>query len=246
MKFNQDDVSQVSEDLRRKLLKLYDTYMSADGREVNYIGLLHDDEFRSYVDSTAELQKVNLGELSGNEMKCFWINIYNSLIVHAITVRGPAKDLLQRLRWFGDISYVIGGCKFSANDIEHGILRANAPSPASFWSIVGLKNCAPPTFSQKDPRVKFAARKVDPRIHFALNCGASSCPPIKVYSSINLEEQLDAAAEAFCLEEVQFIEGQNELLLSSIFKWYGTDFGASKSDLISFLSKYSSQGNLSG
>lgn len=234
--------AQVSEDLRRKLLKLYDTHMSADGRQVNYTGLLHDKGFRSYVDSTAELQKVNLGDLSGDEMKCFWINVYNSLIVHAITVNGPAKNLFQRLRWFGEISYDIGGYTFSANDIEHGILRANAPSPASFWSIVGLRKCAPPTFSQKDPRVKFAARKVDPRIHFALNCGASSCPPIKVYSSENLEEELDAAAEAFCQEEAEFIEGENELLLSSIFKWYWVDFG-SRSDLISFLSKYSSQGN---
>jgi len=218
--------------------------MSADGRQVNYTGLLHDDGFRSYVDSTAELQKVKLGELSGDEMKCFWINIYNSLIVHAIAVHGPAKDLFERLRWFGDISYDIGGHTFSANDIEHGILRANAPSPASFWSIVGLRNCAPPTFSQKDPRVKFAATKVAPRIHFALNCGSSSCPPIKVYSSTNFGEELDAAAEAFSWDEVDFIEGKNELLLSSIFKWYGMDFGASKSDLISFLSKYSSQGNL--
>ena len=28
--------------------------------------------------------------------------------------------------------------------------------------------------------------KVDPRIHFALNCGARSCPPIRIYNSKNL------------------------------------------------------------
>ena len=28
-----------------------------------------------------------------------------------------------------------------------------------------------------------AVLQVDPRIHFALNCGAKSCPPIKTFSS---------------------------------------------------------------
>jgi hypothetical protein len=45
-------------------------------------------------------------------------------------------------------------------------------------------------------------RPVDPRIHFALNCGAASCPAIKLYSTDTLEEGLAAAAEAFCASEV--------------------------------------------
>ncbi len=47
---------------------------------------------------------------------------------------------------------------------------------------------------------------LDPRIHFALVCGAKSCPPIKVYTSGALEEGLEAAASAFC-------EGELHLLL---------------------------------
>ncbi len=39
---------------------------------------------------------------------------------------------------------------------------------------------------------------VDPRIHFALVCGAKSCPPIKVYAPTSLEEGLDSATMAFC------------------------------------------------
>lgn len=38
---------------------------------------------------------------------------------------------------------------------------------------------------------------MDPRIHFALVCGAKSCPPIKLYSGSNLEEGLNLAAEGF-------------------------------------------------
>jgi hypothetical protein len=43
---------------------------------------------------------------------------------------------------------------------------------------------------------------VDARIHFALNCGAASCPAIKLYSTETLEEGLTGAAEAFCTSEV--------------------------------------------
>ena len=32
--------------------------------------------------------------------------------------------------------------------------------------------------------------KMDARIHFALVCGAKSCPPIRVYSPENLDEAL--------------------------------------------------------
>jgi hypothetical protein len=45
-------------------------------------------------------------------------------------------------------------------------------------------------------------RPVDARIHFALNCGAASCPAIKLYSLDTLEEGLTAATEAFCASEV--------------------------------------------
>lgn len=43
----------------------------------------------------------------------------------------------------------------------------------------------------------------DPRIHFALVCGAKSCPPIKLYSTATLDEGLAAAAEAFVASDVQ-------------------------------------------
>lgn len=43
------------------------------------------------------------------------------------------------------------------------------------------------------PLVPQIIQQVDPRIHFALVCGAKSCPPIKLYTPENLDEGLDAA-----------------------------------------------------
>lgn len=43
-----------------------------------------------------------------------------------------------------------------------------------------------------------AVQPMDPRIHFALVCGAKSCPPIKVYTADSLHEGLESATIAFC------------------------------------------------
>lgn len=236
-------IMQVSEKLRLLLLQLYDKHMNEDGTKVDYDGLRQDPEFRRYVDAAAELQHVDVHSLQERDKAmCFWINVYNSLVVHALTVLGPAKNTLERLKWFDDVSYHIGGYRFSANDIEHGILRGNAPSPASPWSLLGFPSLAKRTFRSSDPRGGLALKTVDPRIHFALNCGAVSCPPIKVYSTQALEEGLYSAAQAFCSGDVHV--DKNEVVLSSIFKWYGKDFGKDSRELITYILPYVLPGEL--
>ncbi len=41
----------------------------------------------------------------------------------------------------------------AANDIEHGVLRGNAASPASPFVLVGLPQLAGKTFRKGDPRL---------------------------------------------------------------------------------------------
>lgn len=48
------------------------------------------------------------------------------------------------------------------------------------------------------PALTLTSQPLDPRLHFALNCGAASCPPIRVYTPARLEYGLEAAASAFC------------------------------------------------
>ncbi|KAK9830046.1 hypothetical protein WJX72_009394 [[Myrmecia] bisecta] len=218
--------SEVAEGLRQMILRLYDTHLSPDGRQVDYKALAADPAFQDYVTATAELQRVDLTSLSREERMAFFINIYNALVVHALTTFGPAaNNVLSRLHWFGNIKYNIGGLDFSSNDIEHGVLRGNAPSPASIPVLVGKPQLAPATFKDNDPRSKLSVQPVDPRIHFALVCGAKSCPPIKVYTPDSLEAGLDSAAAAFCEGEVQVDRAAGEVHMSKIFKWYAGDFG---------------------
>ena len=50
---------------------------------------------------------------------------------------------------------------YSLDDIEHGILRCNRPHPGG--EVM---------FQDGDPRMEFMMKELDPRIHFALVCGA--------------------------------------------------------------------------
>lgn len=76
----------------------------------------------------------------------------------------------------------------------------------------------------------------DPRIHFAVNCAAHSCPPLlnRAYTADQLDRQLDRQARAFINDRAYNNLGKNEVEISKIFEWYRSDFG----DLIEYLNRY--------
>ncbi|HLU93886.1 MAG TPA: DUF547 domain-containing protein [Membranihabitans sp.] len=77
----------------------------------------------------------------------------------------------------------------------------------------------------------------DPRIHFAVNCAAKSCPPLlnKPYTGATLDKQLEDQTRKFINDSRSNQISQNQLILSKIFEWYAEDFA----DLKGFLNKYS-------
>jgi hypothetical protein len=68
----------------------------------------------------------------------------------------------------------------------------------------------------------------DYRIHFALNCGAESCPPIAFYDDAKLEEQLNLAEKAFIKNDAVYNAEQGIVEVSKIFSWFRGDFGGKK------------------
>ena len=79
----------------------------------------------------------------------------------------------------------------------------------------------------------------DPRIHFALNCGAVSCPPIAVYEGESLDEQLDIATEGFLEGNTIVDKEDNSISLSMLFKWYKEDFGTSDDKVVEWITRRS-------
>ena len=80
---------------------------------------------------------------------------------------------------------------------------------------------------------------VDPRIHFALVCASSSCPPIDVYTDDSLDEELDLSARTFINGGGVILDRERNIIsLSKIFDWYDKDFGSSDEQKIRFIIPY--------
>ena len=81
-----------------------------------------------------------------------------------------------------------------------------------------------------------------PSVHFALVCGAKSCPVLRKepYTAAKLEEQFAEQARTFLGdEEKNFVDlMEKELHLSPIFKWYGEDFGKDDAAIIQFVADF--------
>ncbi len=76
----------------------------------------------------------------------------------------------------------------------------------------------------------------EPRIHFAVNCAAQSCPKLGnfAYTASNLNNKLTSQTKAFINSSENEINTEH-LKISKIFEWYKSDFG----ELISFFNTYS-------
>ena len=147
------------------------------------------------------------------EARAFWINLYNALTLQAMMYHKIQHSVLEFPGFFDCCSYQVHfdslDFTVSLNEIEHGILRGNR---AVLFS-------AP--FAPNDPRQALIL-PLEARIHFALNCGAISCPPIRAYQSENLESQLELATRSY----LQSVRLENSVVfLPKLLQWYAKDFG---------------------
>eukprot|EP00186_Timspurckia_oligopyrenoides_P004184 CAMPEP_0182446372 /NCGR_PEP_ID=MMETSP1172-20130603/4158_1 /TAXON_ID=708627 /ORGANISM="Timspurckia oligopyrenoides, Strain CCMP3278" /LENGTH=310 /DNA_ID=CAMNT_0024642289 /DNA_START=234 /DNA_END=1166 /DNA_ORIENTATION=- len=222
----ENDVLSVAKDLRSRIMTMYGMFLSEDGSSVNYAALKKSPEFEDYCEVAAHLSECDPSSMNRSEKLAFFLNVYNSLLIHAMAVvEKPPSSVLARLVFYSSAKYSIGGLIYSLNDIENGILRGNRKPPAPL---------SPKPFKKGDPRLRVVVPDpVDERIHFALNCGAKSCPPIRFFTTENVDITLANAAASFVRDEsnVRIVESECVVELSSIFDWYRVDFcGSSGSD----------------
>jgi hypothetical protein len=203
--------------LRKLTRALKAEAIEEDGKTVHYTYLSMSKTFQQFKTFTSALPLFDLGSLKNSkEQTAFWINLYNALILDAVVSFSIKKSMLSKPSVFRRAAYNVGGYRFSADDIEHGILRGNQPHP-----VFRVR-----PFGPTDPRLAAAILEpLDPRIHFALVCGAKSCPPIAFYDPQRLDQQLSQAASNFINGGgVRLDPANHTLWLSKIFKWYQTDF----------------------
>ncbi|MBK5279191.1 MAG: DUF547 domain-containing protein [Bacteroidia bacterium] len=164
--------------------------------------------------SSYTIENIQKGLIEDNARKVFWINLYNALYQILAIHENKDKNSI-----YTDKSIYFSDAILSLDDIEHGILRKYRWKYSQGYL---------PQFLPSSTIKKLAVNSIDYRIHFALNCGAKSCPPIAFYQYEKLDKQLDLAAQSFLENETTVDVANQKLHVTKIMQWFKGDFGGEK------------------
>jgi len=172
------------------------------------------------------------GALEGaptDDRLAFWINAYNACMLKSVLdhypIRAGGAGILARLRnWFA------GYPANSVWQIENVFGRKHCPIAGSLRSQDEIEH--------EIIRPRFQ----DPRIHFAVNCAARSCPVLwpEAYEGSRLASQLDRAIRTLVNDPNHFRIDSGPpatLHLNKVLDWYQDDFGG-LDGLKAFFAKY--------
>ena len=180
------------------------------------------------VSLAAHLHGVDPCALAGDPARiAFWVNVYNALFLHATSERPLRLHLGLHTRLFRTAAYRVGAHEYALDTIEHALLRRNRRAYRRRKPVLG----------DDDDRLRAAPAHVDPRIHFALNCGARSCPPIRAYEAASLDAQLRLATESYLVAEVDVDRPHGRVRLPGLMRLYGEDFGGPE-EAIAFTARH--------
>ena len=163
---------------------------------------------------TDHLASQNPDTLSENDQIAYWANLYNALTVNLILDNYPVKSIRKIKAGAFSIGpwkrdeVTVNGKVLSLNDIEHEILRKNYANPAL--------------------------------VHYMVNCASIGCPNLrdKLWNGATLDADRDAAARDFINSPRGVKINGNKLKASSIYDWFKSDFGGSKTSTLAHFRKY--------
>jgi hypothetical protein len=146
--------------------------------------------------------------------RAFWVNVYNATVQSVLGADPAAFE--SRRTFFGADLVRVAGRSLSLDDVEHGLLRRSRPK----WGLGYVTAPAPGAFERA-----FRVDRVDPRIHFALNCGAAAGPPVAAYEADRIHEQLTLATRSYLEQEVVYDAGADVVRVPRLMLWFQGDFG---------------------
>jgi hypothetical protein len=159
------------------------------------------------------LEHTDLKTLSRDEQFAYYINAYNAWTIKLILSAYPGIKSIKDLGTFWKSPW------------KKKFVRING----ELLSLDDIEHhILRPTFK-------------DPRVHFAINCSAVSCPPLRPepYLGSALDQQLDQATRSFINNPNNCRLEGNTFYVSRIFEWFSEDFN---DDIVSFYLKYTRDG----
>jgi hypothetical protein len=170
----------------------------------------------AYIDA---LSRLPISRYGRPEQMAYWINLYNALLVRVVLEHYPVASVRD-----------IGA---SAN-----------PGTGGPWDGKRLEiEGAALSLNDIEHRILRPIWR-DPRIHYALSCAAIGCPNLQPepFAADRIERQLNQAAIAYINDPRCIQTGGDQLVVSSIYRWYQDDFGGSDRAVINHLMAYAEPG----
>jgi hypothetical protein len=164
-------------------------------------------------DYIVSLGSVPVQDLTPLQQQAYWINLYNALTVQLILENGDLTSIREiKSGWFS-----AGPWGLEVVVVDGDTLTLDDIEHRILRPIFG-----------------------DPRVHFAVNCASLGCPNLAAepYLASTLDRQLEAAARDFVNHPRGARVADSTLTLSSIFKWYGDDFGATAPARLAWIARY--------
>jgi hypothetical protein len=207
--------AEVAEALRKLRNQLKLEALDDEGR-VDYAKLHTSQTFAEMKRVSGLLRAIDPAQMIDDDTRiAFWINLYNVLSIHGALALGIRESVMEVPSFFGVVAYRVGDFVLTLDEIENGVLRRNAPHPATGARL----------FGDDDPRLALCPSHVDPRIHAALVCASTSCPPVAFYEASKLDEQLELAALNYVASDVEVDEVDRVVRIPITFRYYQSDFG---------------------
>jgi len=207
--------TEVAEALRKLRNDLKREALDEKG-QVDYAKLRTSPTFAEMQETSGLLHAVDPGEMTDDATRtAFWINLYNVLAIHGVLELGIRESVMEIPSFFGVVAYRVGDFVLTLDEIENGVLRRNAPHPATGSRL----------FDDDDPRLALCPSRVDPRIHAALVCASTSCPPVAFYEASKLDTQLELATLNYVASDVEVDDANQVVRIPITFRYYQSDFG---------------------
>ncbi|XP_060207369.1 uncharacterized protein LOC132635129 [Lycium barbarum] len=182
-----------------------------------------------------QLEKVNLSQMETDAKMAFWINLYNSLVMHAYLVYGIPQNSLRRLALFHKAAYNVGGQVISANAIEQSIFGLHTPRIGR-WLETILSTALWKRSGEERQLIssKFSLQQFQPLVCFALCTGAVSDPMLKVYTGSNILEELEAAKKEFLQANI-VVKKSKRVFLPKVLERYAKEASIPSDDLLNWV-----------
>ncbi|KAJ4716446.1 Ternary complex factor MIP1, leucine-zipper [Melia azedarach] len=165
------------------------------------------------------LEEVDLRRMKHEQKLAFWINVHNSLVMHAYLVYGIPKNHLKRISLLLKAAYNVGGQTINIDMIQSSILGCRMPRPGQWLRFLFSSKAK---FKVGDARRAFTIEHQEPRLHFALCSGSYSDPVVRIYTPKRVFQDLETAKEEYIQSNFS-INKEHKILLPKIVESFAKD-----------------------